>query len=96
MLNDWLGVYFTINILEGNPDNKIYGDARIFLGDPLEGDYVINLKKGTFSDVWDDVSTDRNYGTGTLDTALNASDQTIVINIRGFAYDQFKNGDLCY
>ena len=65
----------------------------MFLGDPLVGDYVINLKKGTFSDVWDDVSADRNYGCGTLNTALNANDLTIVINTRGFVYDQFKNGD---
>ena len=44
-------------------------------------------------DVWNDVSAARNYGCGTLNTALNAN-QTIIINTRGYTYDQFKNGDL--
>ena len=39
----------------------------MFLGEILTGDYVINLRKGTFSDVWNDVAAAINYGCGTLD-----------------------------
>ena len=47
MHNDLLKLYYITNISESNPDNKIYGDAIMFLGEILNGDYVINFRKGT-------------------------------------------------
>lgn len=78
----------------GNIDNKIYGQAAMFLGDALQNDYVISLRAGSFTDVQSDVAAARNYGCGYLAVAVNANEQTIVINTRGATYAHFQNGDL--
>jgi hypothetical protein len=80
----------------GNPDNKIYKQARIFLQHPLENDYYTSLIKGDFDELWNDISANRKYGSGNLKTgtALSPGDQTLIIDTRGVSYAHFQQNDL--
>lgn len=77
----------------GNTDDLTYKNASVWVASPLLT-YKLHLLKGTFTDVWADVSAQRKYGCGTLATAVLANAQTVVVNTDGASYNHFQNGDL--
>ncbi|OQY56432.1 MAG: hypothetical protein B6247_04040 [Candidatus Parabeggiatoa sp. nov. 2] len=90
----WNGIVRHYKLFQkiGNPNNKVYKGAKLFIGLPLQGGYVASLIKGDFNDVWADVKNNRQYGCALTTSDLTAGIQQITIITKNVGH--FQQNDL--